>query len=147
MISIFRSLCLSNGIQLSPDENTLYVSDSNSVHIIAWDIGPDGRVGNRRDFGTLEGRSSRDNGLSGIETYADGMTIDAVGRLYVATGAGIEILSPQGEHVGTIPVRCPPRDCQNVAFGGSEKKTLYIAGAGSLYQVDMVAHGFRGRAK
>ena len=53
------------------------------------------------------------------------MTIDDGDRLYVATGAGIEVMSPRGQHVGTIPVRCPPRDCQNLAFGGPEKKTLY----------------------
>ena len=57
------------------------------------------------------------------------------------------MLSPQGTHVGTIPVRCLPRDCQNVAFAGPEKKTLYIAGAGSLYRVAMTAQGFTGRAK
>ena len=136
-----------NGIQLSRDEKTLYISDSNGVHVIAWDIQPDGLVRNRRDFGTLTGRSTRDNGLGGIKTYGDGMTIDNDGRLYVSTGGGIEVLSPQGEHVGTIPVRCPPRDCQNVAFGGPEKNTLYIAGAGSLYRVAMIAQGFTGRAK
>jgi len=125
----------------------LYVSDSNGIHVIAWDIQPDGLVRNRRNFGTLEGRSTRDNGLGGIKTFADGMTIDNEGRLYVSTGAGVEVLSPQGQHVGTIPVRCPPADCQNVAFSGPEKKTLYVAGAGSLYRVDMVAQGFTGRAK
>jgi gluconolactonase len=136
-----------NGIQLSRDEKTLYISDSNGVHVIAWEIQPDGLVRNRRDFGTLTGRSMRDNGLGGVKTYADGMTIDNDGRLYVSTGGGIEVLGPQGEHVGTIPVRCLPRDCQNVAFGGPEKRTLYIAGAGSLYKVAMIAQGFTGRAK
>ena len=136
-----------NGIQLSRDEKTLYVSDSNGIHVIAWDIQPDGLVRNRRNFATLEGRSQRDNGLGGIKTFADGMTIDNEGRLYVATGAGVEVLSRQGQHLGTIPVRCPPADCQNVAFSGPEKRTLYIAGAGSLYKVAMVARGFTGRAK
>jgi len=56
-------------------------------------------------------------------------------------------ISPQGRHLGTIPVRCPPADCQNVAFSGPEKRALYIAGAGALYKVDMVARGFTGRAK
>ena len=125
----------------------MYVSDSNGEHVIAWDIQPDGLVRNRRNFGTLTGRSTRDNGLGGVKTFADGMTIDNEGRLYVATGGGIEVLSPQGQHVGTIPVKCPPADCQNVAFGGPEKKTLYIAGAGSLYKVEMIARGFAGRAK
>ena len=102
---------------------------------------------NRRNFGTLEGRSQRDNGLGGIKTFADGMTIDNEGRLYVATGAGVEVLSPKGQHLGTIPVRCPPADCQNVAFIGPEKRTLYIASAGFLYKVAMVARGFTGRPK
>ena len=136
-----------NGIQLSRDEKTLYISDSNGVHVIAWDIQPDGRVRNRRNFGTLEGRSQRDNGLGGVKTFADGMAIDNEGRLYVATGGGIEVLSADGQHLGAIPVRCPPADCQNVAFSGPDKNTLYIAGAGSLYRVEMVAQGFKGRAK
>ena len=57
---------------------------------------------------------------------------------------GDEKLKP---HLGTIPVRCPPNDCQNIAFSGPEKQTLYIAGAGSLYKVATIARGFTGRAK
>ena len=146
-IRIEDKLIRPNGISLSRDEKILYVSDSNGEHITAWDIQPDGLVRNRRNLGTLTGRSTRDNGLGGVKTFADGMTIDNDGRLYVATGGGIEVLSPQGQHVGTIPVKCAPADCQNVAFGGPEKKTLYIAGAGSLYKVEMIARGFSGRAK
>jgi len=146
-IRIEEKMIRPNGIQLSRDEKTLYISDSNGDHVIAWDIQADGLVRNRRNFGTLTGRSSRDNGLGGVKTFADGMTIDNEGRLYVSTGGGIEVLSPQGQHVGTIPVKCPPGDCQNVAFGGPDKRTLYIAGAGSLYKVEMIARGFTGRAK
>ncbi len=136
-----------NGIQLSRDEKTLYISDSNGAAVIAWEIQADGLVRNRRAFGTLTGRSMRDNGLGGVPTFADGMTIDNDGRLYVATGGGVEVLSEQGRHLGTIPVRCPPADCQNLAFSGPDKRTLYIAGAGSLYRVEMIARGFTGRAK
>jgi gluconolactonase len=136
-----------NGIQLNRDETTLYASDSNGEHVIAWDIRPDGLVENRRDFGTLQGRSTRDNGLGGIKTFADGMAVDNDDRLYVATGGGVEVLSPQGEHLGIIPVRCPPADCQNLAFSGPTKQTLYIGGAGSLYKVEMIARGLTTRAK
>jgi gluconolactonase len=136
-----------NGIQLSQDETKLYVSDSNGEHIIAWDIRSDGLVENRREFGTLQGRSNRDNGLGGIKTFADGMAVDNDDRLYVATGGGVEVLSPQGEHLGIIPVRCPPADCQNLAFSGPTKQTLYIGGAGSLYKVEMIARGLTTRAK
>jgi gluconolactonase len=136
-----------NGIQLSRDEKTLYVDDSNGADVIAWDIQPDGLVRNRRTFGTVTGRSTRDNGLGGVKSFADGMTIDNDGRLYVATGSGVEVLSPQGRNLGTIPVKCPPADCQNLAFSGPGKKTLYIGGAGSLYKLEMLAQGFTGRAK
>jgi gluconolactonase len=136
-----------NGIQLSRDQKTLFVDDSNGSDIIAWDIQPDGLVRNRRAFASLTGRSTRDNGLGGVRTFADGMTIDNDGRLYVATGGGVEVLSEQGRHLGTIPVKCPPADCQNLAFSGPGKRTLYVGGAGSLYKVEMIARGFSGRAK
>jgi gluconolactonase len=146
-IRIEDKLIRPNGIKVSRDQKTLYVDDSNGADIIAWDIQPDGLVRNRRVFASLTGRSPRDNGLGGIKTFADGMTIDNDGRLYVATGGGIEVVSEQGRHLGTIPVKCPPADCQNLAFSGPGKRTLYVAGAGSLYKVAMIARGFSGRAK
>ena len=147
-VRIEEQMIRPNGIQLSRDEKTLFVSDSNGVHVMAWDIQPDGLVRNRRTFGEpLRGRSTRDNGLGGVRTFADGMTIDSEGRLYVATGGGIEVLSADGRHLGVIPVRCPPADCQNLAFAGPGKRTLYVGGAGSLYRIAMVAQGFTGRAK
>jgi gluconolactonase len=146
-VKIEENMIRPNGIQLNRAESTLYISDSNGDHVIAWDIQPDGLVQNRREFGTLQGRSNRDNGLGGVKTFADGMAVDNEDRLYVATGGGIEVLSPQGEHLGIIPVRCLPRDCQNVAFGGPTKQTLYIAGAGSLYKLEMITRGLSTRAK
>jgi gluconolactonase len=146
-VKIEDTLIRPNGVQLSKDETKLYVGDSNGDRIIAWDIRADGLVENRREFATLKGRSTRDNGLGGIKTFADGMAIDNDDRLYVATGGGIEVLSPQGEHLGIIPVRCPPADCQNLAFSGPAKQTLYVGGAGSLYKVEMIARGLTTRAK
>src|SRR5262245_14762833 len=146
-IRIEDKLIRPNGIQLSRDQKTLYVDDSNGAEIIAWDIQPDGLVRNRRAFASLTGRSTRDNGLGGIKTFADGMTIDNDGRLYVATGGGVEVVSEQGKHLGTIPIKCPPADCQNLAFSGPGKAILYVGGAGSLYKIAMIARGFVGRAK
>jgi gluconolactonase len=146
-VRIEENMIRPNGIQLSRDESTLYISDSNGDHVIAWEIRPDGLVENRREFGTLQGRSRRDNGLGGIKTFADGMAVDGEDRLYVATGGGVEVFGPHGAHLGTIPVRCRPRDCQNLAFGGPLKQTLYVGGAGALYQIDMIARGLPGRAK
>jgi gluconolactonase len=146
-VKIEDRLIRPNGVQLNRDETKLYVDDSNGDHVIAWDIRPNGLVENRREFATLKGRSTRDNGLGGIKTFADGMAVDNDDRLYVATGGGIEVLSPQGQHLGVIPVRCPPADCQNIAFSGPNKQTLYVGGAGSLYKVEMIARGLTTRAK
>jgi gluconolactonase len=146
-IKIEDTLIRPNGVQLNRDETKLYVNDSNGEHVIVWDIRPDGLVANRRFFATLKGRSTRDNGLGGVKSFADGMTVDNDDRLYVATGGGVEVFSPQGAALGTIPVRCPPADCQNIAFSGPAKQTLYIGGAGSLYKVEMLAKGIATRAK
>ena len=136
-----------NGIQLSRDEKVLYISDSNGETLIAYDIAADGSTRNRRPLGTLVGRSRRDNGLGGVKTFADGMAIDNEGRIYVATGGGVEVIAADGSHVGVINLACPPNDCQNLAFAGPGKRTLYVAGAGSLYRIQMIAGGYSGRPK
>jgi len=146
-VKIEDKLIRPNGVQLNRDETKLYVDDSNGEHVIVWDIRPDGLVANRREFATLKGRSNRDNGLGGVKTFADGMTVDNDDRLYVATGGGVEVFSPQGQPLGIIPVRCPPADCQNIAFSGPAKQTLYIGGAGSLYKVEMTSRGLTTRSK
>jgi gluconolactonase len=134
-----------NGIMLSGDERTLYVT--NAQTILAFDVLPDGMVNNRRTFGTVEG---------GSNVRADGLAIDAMGRVYAASQIGVQIFSPQGEHLGLIPV---PRPTTSVAFAGAEKQTLYMTARGaegatpeqrnarSMYKVSMLAEGFAGRAK
>jgi gluconolactonase len=136
-----------NGIQLSRDERTLFVNNTNGVYVLAFDIQPDGTVGSRRNFGTYQGRSRFPNGIPGTMTGADGLTIDSEGRMYGLSAAGVEMFSPTGEHLGIIPMSCGGRDCQGIAFGGAGKKTLYVAGHGELFRIAMLAQGFMGRAK
>jgi len=118
-----------NGVQLSPDEKTLYAT--NGTRIMAFDVQPDGSVTNARTFAMSGG---------------DGLAIDNAGRLYAAVGAvrGIRVFSPQGQDLGTIPSGTPP---QSVGFAGPNKKTLYIVGRGALYKTQMIAEGIKGRAK
>ena len=140
-----------NGIMLSPDETTLYVT--NGMVILAFDILQDGTVTNRRDFATLEGGGG-----------GDGMAVDAAGRLYVTSNPGVQVFSPAGKYLGIIPT---PRGSISVAFAGRDKKTLFIVGSGalepdgqehtvpsgvrnnakSIFKIPMLAEGFKGRAK
>ena len=141
----------SNGIMLSPDGLTLYVTNNTSV--VAFDVRSDGSTTNRRDFAVLNG----DNG-------GDGMAVDAVGRLYVTANKGIHILSADGKYLGLIPT---PRRPLSLAFSGPNKKTLYVPMLGAvgpngkewttpegvrntamtIYKIAMAAEGFKGRPK
>ena len=131
-----------NGILLSPDEKTLYVSNTNGEHIIAFDIAADGSASNRRNFAKYPTVNKTPAG--GFNSGADGLAVDSQGRVYAVALGGVHVFGPKGEHLGTIPVVPNP---QNIAFAGADKKTLYIVGRGSAWKVRMLAEGFKGRAK
>jgi len=136
-----------NGLQLSHDEKTLYVNDTQGINIYAFDVQPDGRLANRRVFATYVGRDVSRTPTEPPISRADGLVTDDEGRLYALTDAGIEVLSPTGKELGAIPVWCITRRCQNLGFGGPDKRTLYVAGGGTLLRIPMLARGFMGRAK
>ena len=131
----------SNGIILSPDEKTLYVTNGGTL--IAFDVMPDGALTNQRDFGKLRG------GQGG-----DGSAVDAEGRVYVATGASVDVFAPNGEFLGSI---AGPRGLHGTAFGGRDKKTLYAivfygtwgtkSARHRVIAIPTIAQGYMGRAK
>ncbi len=130
-----------NGIQIAPDDRTLYLIEANGAAggarlIRRYDLQPDGTVRNMRvhwDFSP--GRS------------ADGMSIDSQGNLYasagmnqlrgtaetLATKTGVYVISPQGMLLKFIPIA--EDYITNNAFGGADMKTLYITAGKTLYKV------------
>jgi gluconolactonase len=130
-----------NGLTLSLDEKILYVGDTEGEFLYAFDVGPDGRVSNKREFTRLR---EPEKGSLGPRSRADGMAIDAMGRLYVSTAAGIQVVDPRGQHLGIIRL---PAVARNVAFGGQKRRTLYLTALDSLYRVQMLAEGPAGRSK
>lgn len=130
-----------NGIILSPDEATLYVT--NGGEVLAFDVRADGSLADQRRFGVLQG------GQGG-----DGSAVDQQGRLYVATGRSADVFSPDGEFLGSIP---GPQGLHGVAFGGADKRTLYgivfygtwgtQAARNAIVAIPTIAQGYTGRAK
>lgn len=130
-----------NGIVLSPDEQTLYVT--NGPVVVAFDVRADGSLANQREFGKLQG------GQGG-----DGSAVDAQGRVYVSTGASVDVFAPNGAFLGSVPGL---RGLHGVAFGGRDKKTLFAivfsGGWGTpsarnrVFAIPMIAQGYTGRAK
>jgi gluconolactonase len=131
-----------NGIQLSPDEKVLYVANTAGEYILAFDVAKDGSVKNKRNFAKLDGFKKGDNGT--YSSGADGLAVDAQGRLYVASTVGIQIFNAKGDALGTIPL---PKAPQNLAFAGADKKSLYVVGRGAAYRIAVQTPGYLGRAK
>ncbi len=130
-----------NGITLSPDEKTLYVANTYGEHVLAYDVGKDGSISHRRNFARLAGFRQTDNGPS---SGADGLAIDAQGRLYVASSAGVEVFDKKGKALGVIEI---PNAPQNLAFAGSDRRTLYVVGRGAVWKIRTDASGPSGRGK
>ena len=130
-----------NGIQVSPDDKTLYLIEANGAEggarmIRKYDLQPDGAVRNMKvHYNFYPGRS------------ADGMSIDTQGNLYasagmgqlrgtsetLATKTGIYVISPEGKLLKFIPI--PEDYITNNAFGGPDMKTLYVTAGKTLYKV------------
>lgn len=136
-----------NGIQVSPDDQKLYLVEANQAQggarmIRSYDLQPDGTVGNMRvHYNFYPGRS------------ADGMSIDTEGNLYASAGlnqlrgssetldtrAGVHVISPKGKLLKFIPI--PEDVITNNAFGGPDMKTLYVTAGKTLYKVRMEIAG------
>jgi len=136
-----ESVAGANGIILSPDEKTLYVT--NGPVLVAFDVQADGALTKQRDFGKLRG------GQGG-----DGSAVDSQGRVYVATGASADVFSAKGEFLGSIP---GPQGMHGVAIGGKDKKTLFgivfygtwgtPTARNQIVAIPLIAQGYTGRAK
>lgn len=121
-----------NGVELSPDQKTLYLVESDGREgrtrgIRAYDLQPDGTVKNGRLLIKFyPGRSG------------DGLTVDREGKLYIAAGLhmprgtsetldtkpGIHVFTPEGK---LLAFRQTPEDTiTNCTFGGEDRKTLYV---------------------
>jgi len=137
-----------NGIAVAPDGRTLYVVDSNdrpggNRKVWAFPISPKGDVGQRRlVFDFQQGRGG------------DGVRTDMRGNLWVAAGIqtprppgeatdipqGVYVISPQGKLLGRVPI--PEDYVTNLAFGGPERKTLYVVAGKSVYKVQVAVSGY-----
>lgn len=103
-----------NGVTLSPDEQTLYVSGSG---LRKYAVMTDGTLGTGADFVA---------GASG----GDGMVVDCAGNVYVTGGNNsVKVYSSTGTSIGTIGT--DGGATTNVAFGGADHKTLYITTQGT----------------
>ncbi len=127
-----------NGLAFSPDEKILYVDDTDTYQIHAFDVIDDGTIRNGRVIAMAKGADASRPELVG---GPDGMKVDVEGNLYVAgEGNVIYVISPEGEHIAHI---ASPNGqfTANFAWGDDDYRTLYICASEELYRVRMPIAG------
>lgn len=134
-------IVMPNGIALSPDDKVLYVNDSRGEYMIAYDIQPDGSLTNRRNFAHYQ---IEPESLKTFAYQADGLTVDNDGRVYACMPLSIQVFNPKGEFLGKIPLT---KKMQNIAFGGADRRNLYMVSQGSVWKLRTLSRGVKGRAK
>lgn len=120
---------LPNGLAFSPDEKTLYVADSSSAQIYAYDVTEKG-LDNKRVFAKM-------GAIDGIGA-ADGMKVDVDGNVFCTGPGGIHVINSKGTSIGLIV--CPEIPA-NIAWGGDNYKTLYITARTGLYKLKVLTGG------
>jgi gluconolactonase len=116
-----------NGVVLSLDENTLYVGDVGGKTVAKYTLAADG---------TVMGAGSAFVAQTKGDTV-DGMCVDCAGNVYVGTANGVEVYSPAGAYLNTVPTG----ESSNCTFGDTDRKTLYVTSRSVLKYVKLAVPG------
>ena len=120
-----------NGIAFSPGEKFLYVDSTEPKKIwMRYAVLPDGTLADPKLL--YDGTNDSGNGAP------DGMKVDVQGNIYSAGPGGVVIISPDGKRLATLLI---PERVANVAWGGTDRKTLYICASTSVYRVKLSIPG------
>lgn len=129
--TVARDLITPNGIILSPDGQTLYVSQYTARDVVAFQIEEAGKLGQQHRFASMTGL---EEGAKG----ADGMTVDRAGNVYCSGPDGVWIWDPAGQLLDRIAT---PSKAINCTFGG-DGRSLYISTMDNgLMEQRMFAYG------
>ena len=127
---VITDMTAPNGIAFSPDEKTLYVSNSMpKMYIRAYDVGAGGKLSNPRALISFPPPNPAD--------VPDGMKVDSAGNLWASGPGGVRIITPQGKVLGQIVI---PETVANVGFA-DDGKTVYLTGSTSLYRLHSAIPG------
>jgi gluconolactonase len=131
-----------NGIGLSPDGSRLYVAETTTGRVWAWDIAEPGVL--KAPEGYAPGHLL--HSFAGYQLL-DSLAVDSAGNVCVATllTGAISVISPEGELLEQVHVPVPDPFVTNVCFGGDDLRTAYItsSGVGKLYATEWRVPGLR----
>jgi gluconolactonase len=130
--AVITDLPRPNGIAFSPDGKKLYISNSEpEMFVNVYDVNSDGTVSKPRRFISYPGPIPVD--------VPDGLKVDSRGDVWTSGPGGIRIISPEGKVLGQL--KTPDRAQANLAWGGPDRKTVYIMSAGNVYRLKISIPG------
>lgn len=123
-----------NGVALSPDEDVLYVAQSEpgEAVIIAYSLDADGEVTGRKQFQDLTDLVSEE-----APGLPDGLAVGADGTIFATGPGGVIVLSPDGRRLGRIRTGKATANCKF----GDDGRTLYLASHDILARIRLNIRG------
>ena len=130
-----RDVQLTNGLGFSPDDRTLYHSDSRRQTVFCYAVGDDGDLGPKEAFARTEGGAP------------DGLAVAEDGSVWVAVagGSGVDVFERDGRLRDHVAIPMPM--CTSVCFGGDDLKDLYIVTGSGGAATDREGSVFRTRTE
>jgi gluconolactonase len=142
IVEIVHPILTPNGIGLAPDEKTLYVAETETARLWAFDIAAPGELSKQSFPSPHGGRLVA--GLGGYQRF-DSLALEASGNICVATliNGSVSVIAPDGRLVRQPTM--PDLFCTNICFGGADLRTAYItlSGTGRLVAMPWPAPGLR----
>jgi sugar lactone lactonase YvrE/enterochelin esterase-like enzyme len=123
------------GLCLVPDQTLLLVSDMVGQFVYSFQIQPDGSLAHRQRYHHLH--LADDPRGSG----ADGMCVDGLGRLWVATTVGVQFCDQAGRVNGILAKPEPDAWATDVCLGGKNLDELYLAAGDKVWRRKVRARG------
>jgi gluconolactonase len=123
-----------NGIRLSSDQSLLYVADYRGQFVYSFQVQSDGSLAHKQRYYHLHLVDGA------TQSSADGMTVDALGWLYVTTEMGIQMCDQVGRVNGII-LKPQDKSINSIAFGGKNLETLFVSCGGKVYARKTKAQG------
>jgi gluconolactonase len=123
-----------NGLAFSPDERYLYVGNWDLEHkvVMRYELGADDSVIDATVLFDMTGAEGDD--------AIDGLKVDQAGNVYACGPGGIWVISPEGEHLGTLGL---PESPHNLAWGDDHARALYVTALTSVYRIRLQIPGIR----
>jgi len=137
-----------NGITLSPDQNTLAVSDYRGTNVWTFQVQADGSLVGKAPFMTMrrpidpKGEFARQSPPPLVPfAGGDGMISDEQGRYYVATTLGVQVFDATGRECGLLPRIQLDKPLTSCALAGPDRSYLYVTNGDKIFRMKVTATG------